>query len=145
MPGAANNDFDAERFAALWAGADAMNSNEAEAVMKFRALRRMAVEDNLRIVDLMGRADVMAALDAQLQPVREENEEVKKLYLQNTELAELAHGQEQLIEQLQRQLAGGVFAASRTSAGGLVNGGLVAVVVVVAVALMIAAVVQSFQ
>lgn len=71
MPGAASNGFDAQRFAALWAGCDTGNGNEAEAVTKFRAAWRMAASHRLRIVDCMtGRDDVMAALDAQMKPLR---------------------------------------------------------------------------
>jgi hypothetical protein len=71
MATAANNGFDAERFAALWAGADTGNNNEAEAITKFRAARRMAAGCNLRLVDCMtGRDDVTRALDAQMKPLR---------------------------------------------------------------------------
>lgn len=71
MAATAHNAFDAERFAALWAGADTGNNNEAEAITKFRAARRMAAGGNLRLVDCMtGRDDVMKALDAQMKPLR---------------------------------------------------------------------------
>jgi hypothetical protein len=71
MATAATNGFDAERFAGLWAGADTTNNNEAEAITKFRAARRMAAGSNLRMVDCMtGRDDVMRALDAQMKPLR---------------------------------------------------------------------------
>ncbi|MGH9444127.1 MAG: hypothetical protein ACRD3O_00030 [Terriglobia bacterium] len=71
MPGAASNGFDAQRFAALWAGCDTGNGNEAEAVTKFRAVWRMAASHRLRIVDCMtGHEKVMAALDAQMKPLR---------------------------------------------------------------------------
>jgi hypothetical protein len=83
MPGAANNNgFNTQRFAELWAGCDAGNANEAEAFGKFRELRRMAIAENLRVIDAVYRPDVMQALDDQLQPVRKENEELTKLYVQ---------------------------------------------------------------
>ena len=118
MPGAASNGFCPERFAALWAGFDTGNSNEAEAVNKFRALRRMAVAENLRIIDAMGRADVVQALDVQLQPVREESHEVKAALEQTAalreeltertrnvrELAELLRRQEETSEGLRKEL-----------------------------------------
>ena|SRR5581483_12323960 len=71
MGATSNNGLDAERFAALWAGADTGNSNEAEAVNKFRAVWRMASSNRVRIVDCMtGRDDVMRALDNQMKPLR---------------------------------------------------------------------------
>src|SRR5260370_38938269 len=72
MPaGQPQNAFDPQRFAALWAGFDTGNTSDAEAKGKAQELRRMAVAEKVRIIDLMGRLDVMRALDAQLRPVRE--------------------------------------------------------------------------
>jgi hypothetical protein len=75
MPGAAPqpeiNAAYAERFAALWAGADTGNANDAESSGKWRELRRMAKAVDLRVIDLAGRAVVVRALDAQLMPPRE--------------------------------------------------------------------------
>ena len=75
MPAGQQRGFDAERFAALVATFD-NNPNEAEAMNGARMFRRMAHGDNKRVVDLIYRADVMAALDAVLQPVREASPEL---------------------------------------------------------------------
>jgi len=150
------SDFDAERFAALWAGFDMGNASEAEAMNKGRALRRMVAASGLRIVDVMGRADVMQALDAQLQPVREESAELKAAFLEIAKLADLAKQREEMIDELREELAeaigsGGASAGQTgplppgVSDGGLVDGGLVAAVSIAAVALMIAAAFQAFQ
>jgi hypothetical protein len=64
--------FDAERFAALMASFDTANPSEAEAINAARVLRRMVAGNNLRVVDALERPDVKAALDARLQPVRQE-------------------------------------------------------------------------
>lgn len=87
MPDAqGQNAFDPQRFAAVWAGYDTGNSNDAEAKGKGQELRRMALAEKTRVIDLMGRADVMAALDAQLLPVREKTPDTAAL---ETECAEL--------------------------------------------------------
>jgi len=71
MPaGQQQTDFDPERFAALVASFE-NNPNEAEAMNAARMFRRAAKGPGLRVVDLFYRADVMAALDTALQPVRE--------------------------------------------------------------------------
>lgn len=149
MPNAANNGIDPERFAALWAGCDCGNPNEAEALSKFRALRRMALAAKLRIVDVMGRADVVQALDAQLEPVREESPELKAAFLEIAKLADLAKEQEEIISDLQRELASGrpatSMGASRVPHGDPVNAGLMVAVSLVAIALMIVAGFQAFQ
>lgn len=62
----------ARRFAGLFAGSDVGNSNEEEAVGKFRAMRRMALLENSRIIDLLERPDVRKAIDDQMQPVRQD-------------------------------------------------------------------------
>jgi len=79
--------FDPERFVFLVASFDG-KANEAEAINGARMLRRMAHSEGLRIVDLFYRADVMAALDAALQPVRE-NPDQAALDAAETEAAEL--------------------------------------------------------
>jgi len=63
--------IDARRFAALMAGFDLGNPNEAEAMGKGRALRRMVAACGLRMVDVMEMPDVREALDAQMQPLRQ--------------------------------------------------------------------------
>jgi hypothetical protein len=70
MPAGQQNGFDPERFAAFVATFDS-NPNEAEGITGARMFRRMAHCNGLRVVDLFYRADVMAALDVVLQPVRE--------------------------------------------------------------------------
>ena len=154
MPGKANDGLNAERFAALWAGCDAGNANEAEALSKFRLLRRMVIAENLRIVDAMGRADVMRALDAQLEPVREESPDLKAAFLQVAQLAELANERQELIAELQEELVAmscpGISSvparrAQPVSSGELVNGGLVAALAIIAALLMLAALFQMFQ
>jgi hypothetical protein len=151
MPGTAQNGLEPKRFAALWAGCDTGNASEAEALSKFRVLRRMAMAENLRIIDAMGRADVMQALDAQLQPEREESPELKAAFLEVAKIANLAQRRQEVIDELQEQLAARIGAGSsmkpmppRVSDGGMVNGGLVAAVSMMAVLLMLAAWFQSF-
>ena len=148
MPGGAQNGLEPDRFAALWAGCDTGNGNEAEAVNKFRALRRMAVRDNVRIVDLMGRADVMAALDTQLQPVREESPELREAFGKVTQLADALAREREITSQLRERLRGGNAPAAgagkavpprRVADTGLVHGALVAAVSIATVVLMIAA------
>jgi len=133
--------FDAVEFAKLMARFDTGNSNEAEAISAARVMRRMVVSDGLRIVDVMGRADVMAALDAQLQPVREDSPELKAAFLEVARLADLVKRREEAVGELRQKLAGvrpaGPLPVSADA--GLVNGGLVAALVVIALALMIAA------
>ena len=152
MPGAASDGFDPEEFAKMWARFDTGNPSEAEAMNAGRMLRRTLVSNGLRFVDVMGRADVMQALDAQLQPAREESPELKAAFLEIAKLADLAKQREEIINELREELAEGAFEASSTipapppiSDGGLIDGGLVAAVSIVAVVLMLAAVFQSFQ
>jgi len=153
MPRAAQNGLEPDRFAALWAGCDTGNGNEAEAVSKFRQLRRMVVGEKARIVDLMGRADVMAALDAQLEPIREESPELTEAFGKVAELAEALARERQITAGLREQLDNGDASAAasagmspaRVSDGGLVNDGLVAAVSIATVALMIAALFGWFQ
>jgi hypothetical protein len=63
----------ARRFAALMAGFDTGNVSEEEAISKGRALRRMASEANLRIVDALEIPEIKKAIDDQMQPVRQES------------------------------------------------------------------------
>ena len=132
--------FDAEGFAKLVARFDTGNSNEAEAVSAARALRRMVVSDGLRIVDVMGRADVMAALDAQLQPVREDSQELKAAFVEIARLADLVRQRDEAAAERTPEIGkSSIFAPCPQPAGaGLVNGGLVAAVVISALVLMIA-------
>jgi hypothetical protein len=75
MPASQQSGFDPERFAALVATFD-NNPNEAEGMNGARLFRRMAHGAGLRVVDLFYRADIMAALDGNLQPVREASPEL---------------------------------------------------------------------
>jgi len=118
MPGAASNGFCPERFAALMARFEIANPSEAEAMNAARALRRMVAMNNLRLVDALERADVKQALDAQLQPLREESPEIKAALEQAAslreeltertrnvrELAELLKKQEETTEGLRKEL-----------------------------------------
>ena len=70
--------INARRFAALLAGFDTGNASEEEAVSKGRALRRMAADANMRIVDVLELPEVRQALDDQMQPVRGESKEMQK-------------------------------------------------------------------
>jgi hypothetical protein len=107
MPGAASNGFCPERFAALMARFEVANPSEAEAMNAARAMRRMVALNNLRFVDVMGRADVMAALDVQLQPLREESAEAKQALQQVTalreELTERTRNVRELAERLKQE------------------------------------------
>ena len=112
-------DFNARRFAALLAGFDVGNPSEEEAVSKARALRRMAANANMRVVDLMELPDVKRAIDDQLQPVRTETpglrqalEQVAALQEELTErtrdvreMAESLRQREETIEAMRRQSA----------------------------------------
>jgi hypothetical protein len=95
--------FDAEeseRFAVLWAGFDVCNSSDAEAKNKGNALRRMMAgkkfDDGaaVRLVDAFGLREIMAALDAQMLPRRQQVEDVAVLKEQ------LENVQEQLSDAL---------------------------------------------
>jgi hypothetical protein len=87
MPAGQQNGFDAERFAAFVATFD-NNPNEAESMTGARMFRRMAKAEGLRVVDLFYRGDVMTALDAVLQPVRENPDKAAREAAEN-EAAEL--------------------------------------------------------
>jgi hypothetical protein len=70
--------INARRFAALLAGFDLANPSEEEAISKARAMRRMAAECNLRIVDLLEAPDVRRAIDEQMQPRRQQGPELEE-------------------------------------------------------------------
>jgi hypothetical protein len=63
-------DAEAERFASLWAGSDTGNTAEPEVAIKFRQLRRLASEKNLRIIDALELPEIRKAIDDQLHPTR---------------------------------------------------------------------------
>jgi hypothetical protein len=139
MPSKSNNDFDPEEFVKMMGSFDTGNPSEAEAMNAGRLMRRLLVTHGLRLVDVMGRADVMQALDDQLQPVREESPELKAAFLKITDLADLAKEREEIIDELRQELAGGTggnaWPTPPTHAGGLVSAGLVNGVLVAAVSL----------
>lgn len=70
--------INARRFAALFAGFDTGNASEEEAMSKGRAMRRMAADANMRIVDVLELPEVRQALDHQMQPVRWESREMQQ-------------------------------------------------------------------
>lgn len=75
--------MDAQRFAALWAGCDTQNENEAEAVGKFRVARRMVRGEKLRLIDAFELPAIRKALDDQMQPVQQKpNDESALLHEQ---------------------------------------------------------------
>jgi ATP-dependent helicase YprA (DUF1998 family) len=80
--------INARRFAALFAGFDTGNASEEEAMSKGRALRRMAADANMRIVDVLEMPEVRQALDDQMQPVRGESKEMQKALEQLASLRE---------------------------------------------------------
>ena len=149
--------MDAERFATLWAGADAGNANEAEAAGKFRLLRRMALAENRRVIDcLTGYEDTVKALAAQIKPLRKDQEQIEKLQAALTEAEqkavrladsltqakrELAHAQQELSQARPRPAtqAAGVSSFSALDSDGWISGRLLQFLVFVAVLLMIAA------
>ena len=120
MPTAQQNStaIKASLFAALMAGADTGNSCEAEAVNKFRALRRMAANAGLRIVDVLEMPEVKTAIDQQMRPVRQKNGDLQQALEQAAalreeltertrnvrELAELLTKREEIAEGLREEL-----------------------------------------
>jgi hypothetical protein len=138
---ASSNSFDPEEFVKLIASFDTGNPSEAEAMTAGRLMRRSLVTHGLRLVDVMGRPDVIQALDDQLQPVREESPELKEAFQKVADLADLAKQREDIIDELQQELARGAgncacpMTPSRASQGGLVSAGLVNGVLVAAVSL----------
>lgn len=115
MPTAQQNPkvINARLIAALMAGSDTGNACEAEAMNKFRALRRMASDAGLRIVDVLELPDVRQAIDDQMRPARQENGNLQKALEQAAalreeltertrnvrELAELVSQQDELLKQ----------------------------------------------
>ncbi len=103
MPNTGNNSgINAKRFAALLAGFDTGNPSEEEALAKGRALRRMAADMGLRVVDVMELPDVKQAIDDQMRPKRQENPALRRaleqvLSLQN-ELTERTRNARQLAD-----------------------------------------------
>ena len=102
--------MDGERFAGLWAGCDLGNTNEAEALGKFKLIRRMAAAENLRIIDVLELPEVVKAIDDQLQPLRrgqagneqQLREEITQL---ETALAERERQTAELIDHYEAKLA----------------------------------------
>jgi hypothetical protein len=82
------NAKEAERFAALMAGGDNGNPNEAEAMGKLCALRRMAAAKSIRLVDALELPEIRRAIDDQMQPDRKENPEFQTALEQATKLRE---------------------------------------------------------
>jgi hypothetical protein len=108
----------AERFAALVAGIDLGNPNDAEAAGKLRAMRRMAAESGMRVVDVLELPLVRKAIDDQMQPDRKDGpalqnamEQVAALREELTartrdvrSLAELVTQRDEAIETLRAEL-----------------------------------------
>jgi hypothetical protein len=98
----------AERFAALWAGFEAGNPSEAEAMGKGRALRRMVADRSLRVIDALELPEIKQALDDQLQPVRLPVPALATLQAENDELrnklAEVVPEVTRLAEALTREM-----------------------------------------
>jgi hypothetical protein len=128
MPNNDCTDFSPEHFAELMALFDTDNPSETEAMDAGRLMRRLLVATKLRLVDVIGRKDVMQALDAQLQPVREEGRELKAAFLRIENLEGLTKVQEGIIRELQKKPGGGPF-----------NEGLVTAVSLGVVLLLVAA------
>ena len=139
-----NRTFNPEDFVELIGGFDTGNPSEAEAISAARLLRRMLVTHSLRLVDAMGRTDVMRALDAQFEPLREQPPELQDAREEIAELTEQARIREQIIDELQEERGSnrGTDVGSTTrksvSGGGLVNEFVVAVASLAAIALLIA-------
>ncbi len=89
MPRAQTNPtINARRFAALLAGFDTGNGSEEEAIAKGRALRRMAAEAGMRVVDAMELPDVKQAIDDQMRPARTESPALRDALEQAAALGE---------------------------------------------------------
>lgn len=120
MPNAQNNPaINVRRFAALLAGFDLGNTSEEEAVSKGRALRKMAENAKMRIVDLMELPEVKQAIDEQMQPMRteslalnealEQSAALQKEVMERTRdvrrLAESLRERDEAIETMRRELS----------------------------------------
>ena len=110
MPKQKPKDVNARRFAAVMAGCDTGNPSEEEAVSKFRALRRMATDAGLRIVDVLEIPDVRQALDDQMRPVRQDSRELHEVMEQaatlRRELTERTRDVRKLAELLAKKQSG---------------------------------------
>jgi len=101
--------YDPERIAAL-VSTYTSNANDAEAMTGARLLRREADRTGVRLVDLFYRADVLAALDAQLKPVRDMidqaafDAERKRAEQAETALAEREKQTRQIIDHYEKEL-----------------------------------------
>lgn len=148
--------FDERRFAALLAGFDLGNASEEEAVSKGRALRRMAANVNMRVVDLMELPEVKQAIDDQMEPVRAKSaalqealEHTSALQEELTErtrdvrrLAESLRQRDEAMEAMQRRLAGaqsGSMQASASSVPGVPSWGFQAGAALLVLVLLIVA------
>jgi hypothetical protein len=80
--------INARRFAALFAGFDTGNASDEEALSKGRALRRMAADNNLRIVDLLEMPEIRQAIDDQMQPLRKNGRDLETAMEQAAALRE---------------------------------------------------------
>jgi hypothetical protein len=145
MPGAANNTLDADTVAKMMARFETSNPSEAEAMTAVRMFRRMVATAGLRVIDVLERADVKQALDAQLQPVREDSAELQEAFGKVRQLADELAQERDITAELRQELAsaqpmGRQACPPPPAAGGdLVNGVLVAATVLVVAALLIAA------
>lgn len=131
-------------YAKLVASYDIGNPSEAEAMNAARLIRRRLWVLGLRFVDVMERADVKEALDALVQPVREDRSDLNEAFVKITELAELLAKERETVVSLRAELArnapaGAARAGPNDADAGLVNGVLVAMAVLVVTALLIAA------
>jgi len=101
--------MDAERFAALWAGCDLSNPSEAEALGKFKLVRRMVAAENLRIIDALELPEIVAAIDGQMQPARRStgNEAELRDHIARLEEALVARERDaaELVDRYEAQLA----------------------------------------
>jgi hypothetical protein len=99
--------INARRFAALFAGFDTGNTSDEEALSKGRALRRVAAENNMRIVDLLEMPEIREAIDDQMSPVRNDGRELQSAMEQaaalREELTERTRDVRKLVEALTRQ------------------------------------------
>jgi predicted RNase H-like nuclease (RuvC/YqgF family) len=80
--------INARRFVALLAGFDTGNASEEEALSKGRAMRRMAADANMRVVDVLELPEVRQALNDQMQPARWESKEMQQALEHITALRE---------------------------------------------------------
>lgn len=133
MANGTSNGLDADAFAKCIARFDIANPSEAEAMNAARALRRMVAREGLRFVDVMERADVKQALDAQLQPVREDSPELKEAFGKVAQLAEALAREKEITARLRTQLAAGPLGGTISGAGAMARaiGGWNEVIVIV--------------